>query len=86
MYGRGQLSFSSTVSGNVWIHNFSHAERIGTETSLGQEIDCDIQYRYNTRVAFQAGVSAFLPANIMRQRFGGAGTAYWAYLQTSVSF
>lgn len=83
---RATFTLSEKLTANVWLHNFAYAESVGGETALGQEVDFVALFRYNKHVSFEAGVSAFLPDHLMRQRFGGADTAIWSYLTAHVTF
>jgi len=86
LLARATFSVSEKVAANVWFHHFSYAQSVGGEKTLGQEVDIVTQYRHNKGVTFEVGISAFLPAHLMRQRFGSGDVALWGYLQTSVAF
>lgn len=75
---------SSTVS--LWVHDFATAESLGGRSSMGQEIDIVGTWRYNKHVAFEMGLSGFLPAEIMKSRFSGSDVSTWGYLSASVTF
>ncbi|MEX0737355.1 MAG: hypothetical protein WD182_07945 [Bacteroidota bacterium] len=66
---------------SLWVHDFAFAESLGGESSVGQEIDVVWLWRYNRHAMFEAGVSGFLPAEIMRARFGGSDGATWGVPQ-----
>ncbi len=83
---RATLALSDQLTTNIWLHNFSYAQPVTDQSALGQEVDIVASYRYNSRVAFELGASAFVPAYNMRARFGGADTALWGYLSMLVSF
>lgn len=53
---------------------------------MGQEIDIVGTWRYNKHVAFEMGLSGFLPAEIMKSRFSGSDVSTWGYLSASVTF
>lgn len=86
LLARATFSVSERVAANVWVHHLSYAQSVGGEKTLGQEVDIVTQYRHNKGVTFDVGISAFLPAHLMRQRFGRGDVALWGYLQTSVAF
>jgi hypothetical protein len=92
MYGlvdllaRTALTFSEKVNLNIWFHHFAHHQSVAGHRALGQEIDMVLNLRYNKAVTFELGVSTFLPAAIMRDRFGGSDAAFWGYLMTTVAF
>ncbi len=86
LYLRSTLPLSESTSASIWIHQFSHEKEVAGKKGLGQEVDCVLLYKYNSAVAFELGASAFLPDELMRQRFGGAGTSFWGYLAATVAF
>lgn len=92
LYGRLTAGLSQNLKGDIWVHHFLTHEGLSVnppaapQRTLGQEVDCVVQYRYNTAVTFELGTSAFFPGIILRERFGGASTGVWAYLAAAVSF
>jgi hypothetical protein len=65
------------------LHNFTAPQSAaGLDTSLGQEIDFTLNYKYNAAFSLVGGVSAFMPGD----DFGGEDTAFWGYLSSVVTF
>jgi hypothetical protein len=86
LYAKTMLKVSDQADANLWFHQMTLAEEIAGEKGIGQEIDLTALYRYNKVVKFEAGLSAFIPAEIMRSNFGHPDVGYWGYLTTTVSF
>lgn len=92
LYGCLTAGLSEKVKAEVWIHHFLTHQGLAVnpldapQRPLGQEVDCVVQYRYNTAVSFELGTSAFFPGIILRKRFGGAAAGLWGYLTAAVSF
>jgi hypothetical protein len=83
---RTSFKFTDAFSGNAWIHHFATAKTVNGESILGQEIDLVASYRYNTALAFELGLAAFVPGPLMRQRFNGSDVGLWGYLTTTAAF
>jgi len=82
------------LKGSITYHNFGASEDLvvnaGTSTeetlsSFGNEIDLRAMIECTENVAVESGFGFFSPGEIFEQ-FRGDGTAYWGYLQTSVSY
>jgi hypothetical protein len=86
LLARSTISVSEKVAANVWFHQFSYAQSVGGEKTLGQELDIVAQYRHNKKFTFDVGTSVFLPDHLMRQEFHGGDAALWGYVQATVSF
>lgn len=86
LYLRTTFSFSDQTSFNVWLHQFAYEKDVAGKKALGQEVDCVLFYQYNPAVVFEFGACAFVPEELMRQRFNGAGTSFWGYLTATVNF
>lgn len=91
MFARATLSLSDKLTAILWLHQFAQAQSVGGESALGQEIDVVALYRHNKSVSFELGVSTFVPAYLMRERFKSPGVnaadaSFWGYLTTMVSF
>ena len=83
---RTTFTFSEKLMFNIWFHHFAYHRAIAGERTLGQEIDVVMNLRYNKSVTFEVGASTFLPASLMRQRFGKGDAACWGYMMTMVTF
>lgn len=100
--GAGLTDFLIKVSGKpaswlqaaVTYHNFQGAEDLvinaGTSaeetlSSFGNEIDLKAAVDCTENVAVESGFGFFSPGEIF-EHFEGDGTAYWGYLQTTVSY
>lgn len=86
LLARATLNVSGTMNLNIWFHHFSYHQAVAGERALGQEIDMVLNLRYNRSVTFELGASTFLPASLMRERFGESDAALWGYLMTTVAF
>ncbi len=86
LFARATYALHENLTANIWVHHFRYHQEQNGETILGQELDVVALYRYNKNLAFEFGVSAFLPDHLMRTRFGGADVGLWGYLSTMVTF
>ncbi len=86
LLARATFTLRENLVANIWMHQFSYHREQNGQKVLGQEFDLVALYRYNKSLAFECGVSAFLPAHLMRERFGGADVGLWGYLSTLVTF
>ncbi len=86
LLARATFALRENLTANIWVHHFSYDREQNGEKVLGQEFDFVALYRYNKNLAFECGISVFLPAHLMRARFGGADVGLWGYLSTMVTF
>ena len=54
--------------------------------AFGDELDVIGAYRYSGNIAFELGLTAFVPEELMRTTFGGSDIGYWSYGSMVVSF
>ncbi len=85
-YARAGFKFSDQVDASLWIHQMSLSQEVNGEKGIGQEVDITTLYKYNKFVAFDFGLSAFIPGHLMQQSFGHADVSWWGYVTTTVTF
>jgi hypothetical protein len=87
----GTITPSPRFSAQLQFHNFSASEDVRLEGSdenlsaFGNEIDVVGDIPCTENVAVQIGGGLFMPGEIF-EATRGDGSAYWAYLQTRVSY
>ncbi len=84
LIARVTFSFSRTLTLNIWAHRITLAESDTGQKTLGEEFDLVAFYRHSKPLSFEAGMSAFVPAKVMRTRFSGMDTALWGYVAVLV--
>ncbi len=91
---KGSLKPMPWLTASLAYHNFKSAEDLvlnaGTSaeetlSSFGNEIDLGAMIDCTENVAVQSGFGFFSPGEIFEQSRGD-GSAYWGYLQTTVSY
>ncbi len=86
LLGRAQFAIGERLTASLWYHQFRTAQSAAGEDMLGHEVDLLAKFQYAKALAFEAGVSSFLPGPLMRARFGGADAGLWGFLATTVTF
>lgn len=80
------FKFDDSWTLSVWGHHFMLARSLTGRRSLGQEIDVVGGVNYTSNLSFEFGVSGFIPAELMRAKYGSGDAALWAYGVTRVWF
>ncbi len=85
IYAKGIFSPYKNLTVSATLHNFTLAEDLAGENSLGQEIDLVANWRYKKYLNFECGGSLFFPGKIFQAQYG-YDVAQWAYLSVIVNF
>ncbi|MBT6150027.1 MAG: alginate export family protein, partial [Gemmatimonadetes bacterium] len=81
---QGDMSASETVRVGLHVHHFALAK--GEETSLGQEADAVVTYRYSDATTVYWSGMIFVPSDGMKLSRGGEDPAFKTLLQLEVRF
>ena len=81
----GSVAASSNVRLTAELHHFMLAEQYRGEDILGQELDLSLLYKYDQKLTFISGASAFVPGDAMKLARGGDNTTWWMYFMFIVT-
>jgi len=74
----GSVAASSNVRLTAELHHFMLAEQFRGEDILGQELDLSLLYKYDQKLTFISGASAFVPRDAMKLARDD-NTTFWVY-------
>jgi len=85
LYLRCTAKPAESVLLNVWIHDFAFAETQFSRKNVGQEIDIIGAWRYAKNLTLEAGITAFIPGEVMQFLYG-RDVATWMYVSAQLVF